>query len=169
MKTSTLPFLALMAALAIVLSFPPIAVPITPEITIHFSQLPIFIAGILTGPAGGLMTGAIGGLYMGLTKIPFIIGGLAILGLTTGFFGKRVRPFYAGLLAWLVQAPYVVVTDYVWFAILLERTSQAAWAFVTPIMIVLTIEAVISSALAEVTVRYLKRTSIAQQMPIAQD
>ena len=162
-------FIALMATLANVLSFPPIALPVTPEITVHFSQLPIFIAGILTGPIGGLMTGAIGGLYMSLTRIPFIIGGLAILGLATGFFGRRVRPLYAGILAWVVQAPYVVVTDYVWFAVFLERTPEAAWAFVTSIMTVLTIEAVISSALAEVIVRYLKRTSIAQQMPIAQD
>jgi uncharacterized membrane protein len=158
-----------MATLANVLSFPPIALPVTPEITVHFSQLPIFIAGILTGPIGGLMTGAIGGLYMSLTRIPFIIGGLAILGLATGFFGRRVRPLYAGILAWVVQAPYVVVTDYVWFAVFLERTPEAAWAFVTSIMTVLTIEAVISSALTEVIVRYLKRTSIAQQMPIAQD
>jgi uncharacterized membrane protein len=155
-----------MAALSIVLSFPPIAVSITPEVTVHFSQLPIFIAGILTGPVGGLMTGALGGLYMGLTKIPFIIGGLAILGLATGFFGRRVRPLYAGILAWLVQAPYVVVTDYVWFAIFLQWTPQAAWAFVTSIMTVLTIEAVISSALAEVIVRYLKRTRIAQQVSV---
>jgi len=161
-----LAFIALMATLANVLSFPPIALPVTPEITVHFSQLPIFIAGILTGPVGGLMIGAIGGLYMSFSRIPFIIGGLAILGLATGFFGRRVRPLYAGLLAWFVQAPYVVVTDYVWFAILLERTPQAAWAFVTSIMIVLTIEAVISSALAEVTVRYLKRTRIAPRVTI---
>jgi len=160
-KTRTLPLIALMAALANVLSLPPIALSITPEITVHFSQLPIFIAGILTGPAGGLMTGAVGGLYMSFTKIPFIIGGLAILGLANGLFSKRVRPLYAGVLAWLVQAPYVAVTDYVWF---LQRTPQAAWAFVASIMTVLTIEAVISSALAEVTVRYLKRTRIAQQI-----
>lgn len=158
-----------MATLANVLSFPPIALPVAPEITVHFSQLPILIAGILTGPAGGLLTGAIGGLYMSFIRIPFIIGGLAILGLATGFFGRRVRPLYAGILAWLVQAPYVVVTDYVWFAFFLERTPQAAWAFVTSIMTVLTVEAVISSALAEVTVRYLRRTRIAQQVSIAQD
>jgi riboflavin transporter FmnP len=156
-----------MAALANILSFPPIALSITPEITVHFSQLPIFIAGILTGPTGGLMTGAIGGLYMSLAKIPFIIGGLAILGLAAGFFGKRVRPLYAGLLAWLVQAPYVVVTDYVWFAISLQRTPQAAWALVASMMTILTIEAVLSSALAEVAVRYLKRARIAQQISSA--
>lgn len=162
-----LAFIALMAALANVLSFPPIALPLTPEITVHFSQLPIFIAGILTGSVGGLIAGAIGGLYMSFTRIPFIIGGLAILGLATGFFERRVRPLYASILAWFVQAPYVVVTDYIWFTIFLERTSQAAWAFVTSILIVLTIEAVISAVLAEVVVRYLKRTRIAQQMPVA--
>ena len=162
-RTRILAFIALMAALANILSFPPIALPITPEITVHFSQLPIFVAGIVTGPAGGLMTGAVGGLYMSFFKIPFIIGGLAILGLATGFFGKRVRPLYAGFLAWFVQAPYVAVTDYVWFATFLQRTPQAAWAFVASIMTVLTIEAVVSSALAEITVRYLKRTRIAQQ------
>jgi len=156
-----------MAALANILSFPPIALPITPEITVHFSQLPIFVAGIVTGPAGGLMTGAVGGLYMSFFKIPFIIGGLAILGLATGFFGKRVRPLYAGLLAWLVQAPYVVLTDYVWFATFLQRTPQSAWAFVASIMTVLTIEAVVSSALTEITVRYLKKTRIAQQISSA--
>jgi len=159
-------FIALMATLANVLSFPPMAFSITPDITVHFSQLPIFIAGILTGPVGGLMTGAIGGLYMSFTRIPFIIGGLAVLGLATGFFGRRVRPLYAGILAWLVQAPYVAVTDYVWFAIFLERSPEAAWAFVTSIMTVLTIEAVISSALVEVIVRYLKRTKIAQQISV---
>ena len=163
-KTRALPFIALMAALANVLSLPPIALSLTPEITVHFSQLPIFIAGILTGPAGGLVTGAVGGLYMSFAKIPFIIGGLAILGLANGLFSKRVRPLYAGVLAWLVQAPYVAVTDYVWFAVFLQRTPQAAWAFVASIMTVLTIEAVISSALAEVTVRYLKRTRLVQQI-----
>lgn len=163
-RTRALPLIALMAALANVLSLPPIALSITPEITVHFSQLPIFIAGILTGPAGGLMTGAVGGLYMSFAKIPFIVGGLAILGLATGLFGKRMRPFLAGILAWLVQAPYVVVTDYVWAALFLRRAPQAAWAFVASIMTVLTIEAIISSALAEVIVRYLRRTRIAQQM-----
>jgi len=162
-----LSFVALMAALANVLSLQPIAVSITPELTVHFSQLPIFIAGTITGPVGGLLTGAVGGLYTGFTKIPFILGGLAILGLATGLFGRRVRPLYAGLLGWLVQAPYVVITDYVWFVVFLEKSSQAAWAFVTPIMALLTIESVISSALAEVTVRYLKRTRIAQQMSTA--
>lgn len=163
MRIRRLTFIALMAALANILSLPPIALPITPEISIHFTQLPIFIAGIVAGPAAGLMTGAVGGLYMSFAKIPFIIGGLAILGWATGLFAKRVRHVYACLLAWLVQAPYVVVTDYAWFAIFLKRTPEASWAFVVSIMVVLTIEAAISSVLAEVIVRYLRGTRMLQQ------
>lgn len=131
----------------------------------HFTQLPILMSGILAGPVGGLVTGAAGGLYMSLVvaQIPFIIGGPAILGLAAGFFSRRVRPFFSGVLAWLVQAPYVAVTDYVWFTIFLQRTPQNAWIAVTPIMAKLTVETVISSALAEVIALYLKRTRMLQR------
>ena len=67
-EIKTLSFVALMAALANVLSVPPIAVPIflgSFQSSIHFTQLPIFVAGILAGPAAGLLTGAIGGLFAG--------------------------------------------------------------------------------------------------------
>lgn len=97
---------------------------------------------------------------MSYTKIPFIIAGLAILGFVTGFLAKKIRPAFSGILAWCVQAPYVVVSDYVWFTLFMERTQTAAWMAVTTIMIKLTIEAIISSALAEICVRYIKRTGI---------
>lgn len=121
------------------------------------------MAGILGGPIAGLMTGAIGGVvssFVILPKIPFIIGGLAILGGATGFFTKRLRPLFAGILAWLVQAPYVAVTDYVWFTLFMQRTPQAAWAVIASILILLTIEAVISGVLAEVITAYLKKARI---------
>ena len=164
-EIKTLSFVALMAALANVLSVPPIAVPIflgSFQSSIHFTQLPIFVAGILAGPAAGLLTGAIGGLFAGFAvpKIPFIIGGLAILGGTAGLFTRRFRPFLAGILAWLVQAPYVAVTDYVWFTLFLQRTPQAAWAIITTLLVVLTVEVVISSILAEVIIAYLKKARI---------
>ena len=152
-----------MAALTNILSIPPLAIPLAVggfESAIHFSQLPIFICGILAGPVYGLITGAVGGLFMSYTKIPFIIAGLAILGFVTGFFAKKIRPSFSGILAWCVQAPYVVVSDYVWFTLFMERTQTAAWMAVTTIMIKLTIEAIISSALAEICVRYIKRAGI---------
>jgi len=164
-KIKKLSFVGLMAALANILSVPPIAIPLGGQSSVHFTQLPILIAGIFAGPAAGLMTGAVGGLSMSFVfvpRIPFIIGGLAILGCAGGFFAKRLRPLFAGILAWLVQAPYVAVTDYVWFTLFspAKKTPEAAWAFVTTIMIILTIEAVISSALAEVIITYLKKAKI---------
>jgi len=162
-RTKAITLTAIMAALANILSIPPIAIPLAVggfESAIHFSQPPIFICGILAGPMPGLMTGAIGGLYMSYTKIPFIIGGLAILGYAAGFFAKKLIPSLSGILAWCVQAPYVVVTDYVWFNLFLEKTQAATWAILTTIMIKLTIEAVICSVLAEIFVRYIKRAGI---------
>jgi riboflavin transporter FmnP len=165
-RTQKLSFIALMAALANILSVPPIAVLVAPQLTVHFTQLPILVAAVLLGPLGGLLTGAVGALYMGLfvARIPFILGGLAILGLAAGFFTRRMRPVFAGVLAWVVQAPYVAVTDYVWFYIFMQRTPAEAWAIIIPIMVTLTVENVISSALAEVIVRYLRRTRIAPQI-----
>jgi len=167
-RTKAMALVAVMAALANVLSVPPIAIPITLgsfQTEIHFTQLPVLIAGMLGGPAAGLTTGAIGGLlasFVVLPSIAFIVGGLAILGAAAGFFAKRLRPIFAGILAWLVQAPYVAVTDYVWFTLFLPRkmTSEAAWALVGSLLVKLTIEVVISSVLAEVVITYLKRARI---------
>jgi len=165
LRTRKLPLIAFMAALANILSVPPIAVTVAPGVIVHFTQLPILIGGILAGPSGGLITGAVGGLYMSLVvaRIPFIIGGLAILGLAVEFFSKRFPPLFSGVLAWLVQAPYVAVTDYVWFILFLRRAPNEAWIALVPIMAVLTVEAVISSALAEVIVHTLKKAGIVQQ------
>jgi len=165
LKARMLPLVAFMAALANMLSVPPIAVTVAPGVIVHFTQLPIFIGGILAGPVGGLMTGAVGGLYMSLVvaRIPFIIGGLAILGLASGFFSRRFPPLFSGVLAWLVQAPYVAVTDYVWFTLFLRKTPNDAWIAVIPMMALLTVEAVISSALAEVIVHALRKARIVQQ------
>lgn len=165
-RAQVLTLVALMAALANVLSVPPIAVPIAPRITVHFTQLPIYLAALLAGPAAGLITGAVGALYMSsfVAQIPFIVGGLAILGFVTGVLRKRYRPFVAGTLAWVVQAPYVVVTDFVWFTIVVHMPTEAAWALIFQLMIALTIEAVIGSALAQIIVSYLSRVRITQQI-----
>ena len=97
-RTKALTIAALMAALANILSTESLTIPIVigPFASkIHFTQIPIFISAILSGPLAGLMTGAIGGLYMAYTVgIPFIIGGLAILGFSAGVLAHRlnVRP-----------------------------------------------------------------------------
>jgi LytS/YehU family sensor histidine kinase len=65
---------------------------------IHFFQLAIFLCGILAGPWAGSASGAIGGLYMSVTKIPFVVSGIVLLGFSVGLFAKKVRPVFAGLL-----------------------------------------------------------------------
>lgn len=162
-KPKVLAFVAVMAALANVMSVPPLAIPLQlAEFTssLHFFQLAIFLCGILAGPWAGLLCGAVGGLYMAVTKIPFIIGGIAILGGAVGLFAKRVRPVFACLLAWIVQAPYVLIMDYVWFTLFVGRSSAIALAIITPIMINLTLQAIICAILAEIIIRYLKRAGV---------
>jgi uncharacterized membrane protein len=162
-KAKTVAFIALMAALANVMSVPPLAIPIPlGEFTssLHFFQLAIFLCGILAGPWAGALGGAIGSLYMGITKIPFVIGGIVILGGSVGLFAKKFRPVLAGLLAWLVQAPYVLITDYVWFTLFVGTPSTVAWGLVIPIMINLALQAIVCAVLADVVIYYVKRAGI---------
>jgi len=162
-KSKLLVFTAVMAALANVMSVPPLTIQIPLggfSSSIHFFQLAIFLCGILAGPWAGLLGGTVGGLYMATTKIPFIIGGIALLGGSVGLFAKKVRPLFAGLLAWAVQAPYVLVTDYVWFTLFVGRSSAVAWAIITPIMINLTLQAIICAVLADIIIHYLTRAGI---------
>ena len=152
-----------MAALANVMSLPPLAIPLQIggyTSAIHFFQLAIFLCGILAGPYAGLFAGTVGSLYMSVTRIPFVVGGIAILGFSVGLFAKKVRPVFAGLLAWVVQAPYVVVTDYAWFTLFSGISSAAAWALVVPIIISLTLEALVCAVLADIIVHYIKRAGI---------
>ena len=160
-KTKVLAFTALMAGLANVLSL--LMVPVAPGVNIHFFQVAIFLCGILAGPWAGLIGGAIGGLYMSWAAIPFIVGGIAILGAASGLLARRFRPFIAGFLAWVVQAPYVIATDYIWFARLKFLPSDVAWARIITILGLLTIEAVICAALVEGIIYYLKRAGISLQ------
>ena len=162
-KTRVLTFTAVMAALANILSLPLFTIPLQLggfTSAVHFFQLAIFLCGILAGPWAGLLGGIVGGLYMSATKIPFVLGGIAILGGSAGLFAKKVTPVSAGLLAWLVQAPYVVVTDYVWFTLFAGMSSAIAWTIVTPIMISLTLEAIVCAILANIIIHYVKRAGI---------
>jgi LytS/YehU family sensor histidine kinase len=162
-KAKVLALAVVMAALANVMSVPPLAIPLQlGEFTsaVHFFQLAIFLCGILGGPWAGLLGGAVGGLYMSVTKIPFIVGGIAILGGGVGLFAKRVRPVFASFLAWLVQAPYTLLTDYVWFALFTGKSSATTWTIVTPIMINLALQAIVCSILADIIMHYIKRAGI---------
>ena len=162
-KNKIIVFAALMAALANVLSVEPFVIPVIfgPFVSrIHLSQLPIFLSGCLAGPWAGLITGAVGGIYMSVTVVPFIVGGLGLLGFSSGFLSKRLglRPFLASMLAWCIQAIYVSVTDYFWFTAISGMPHPVAVGVVSNILIKLTVEAVISSVLVEVLILSIMRS-----------
>jgi hypothetical protein len=97
---------------------------------------------------------------MGITRIPFVVGGLALLGFSVGLLARRMRPLFACLLAWLVQAPYVLVTDYIWFTFFVGMPAAAALGLIAQIMATLTLEAAVSAVLADVIFHYVKRAGI---------
>lgn len=167
-RTKALTISALMAALANIFSTELLTIPIVIgpfSSKIHFTQLPIFISALLSGPLAGLLTGAIGGLYMSYSAgIPFIIGGLGLLGCSTGFLAHRLklRPLVSSIGAWCIQAPYVFVTDYVWFIVSRIMPSSVALSVITTILLNLTIEVIIASIIATIVVHYIKRSGIVQ-------
>jgi uncharacterized membrane protein len=166
MNTKILTVAALMAALTNILSLPPFVIPIAigPFSTaIHFTQLPILLSGILAGPWAGLITGGVGGLYMSYSAgIPFIIGGLALLGASAGYISKRydVSPFLTSLIAFGVQAPYVYITDYFWFTLTRLMSPMVARNVVTTIVLKLAVEAIIAAGLVLVILPIIKRTGV---------
>jgi uncharacterized membrane protein len=163
-RTKVIVFAAIMAALTTILSLDFLVIPIAigPFASrLHISQLAILVSGCFAGPLSGIITGAIGGIYMSYSvSIPFIIGGLALLGFSAGLFAKRLklRPFISSILAFCVYAPYVLVTDYAWFVYSRLMPPQVALTVVTTILVNLTVETIIASILAEIIVHYLKRT-----------
>lgn len=99
---------------------------------------------------------------MSITRIPFIIGGLAILGYAAGFLAKKLKlkPLFVGILAWCVQAPYVFVTDYMWFVFFTPMPSPVALTTVTTLLVKLTVEALIAAVLVAIIIPYIKRSGL---------
>jgi len=81
---------------------------------IHFFQIAVFIAAITYGPKAGFLSGMIGSMYSAFTMSnPYIMIGNAILGLFTGYFAKKgVNTVLAVLLAFIIQLPWLILTDY---------------------------------------------------------
>jgi thiamine transporter ThiT len=167
-RTRTITLVAVLGALANILSLQFLTIPllIGPfNSSVHFTQLPIFLSGILAGPWAGFVTGLIGGLYMSYSAgIPFIIGGLGLLGLMTGVFSQKLRlhPAFASGLAWCVQAPYVFITDYIWFISTRTMPPEVAMTVVSSILLKLTVETIISAVMSTLLVKYLQRIGVLQ-------
>lgn len=79
---------------------------------IHFFQVAIFLAAGLYGPIGGLTSGLIGSLYSAIIMHnPYLMIGNAILGLFVGLFAKKINIVWAVILAYLIQLPWLILTD----------------------------------------------------------
>jgi uncharacterized membrane protein len=126
MNSKSITFVATMCAVANVLGLFAIPIGIT---KIHFMQLPIILSGLALGPWVGGLVGLIGAATMAFNLVPtnpYILLGNAILGFFTGLFylylGKmKVKPIIPQVIsvlgAYIIQAPYVYVTDVYFMAI----------------------------------------------------
>jgi uncharacterized membrane protein len=109
-----------MCAVANVLGLLSIPIGIT---RIHFIQLPMILSALALGPWIGGIVGFIGATTMALilpSPNPFLLPGNAILGFFTGLFylglkKMKVVPIVPQVIcvlgAYIVQSPYVYVTD----------------------------------------------------------
>ena len=80
---------------------------------LHVFQYFIFLAGLIFGPFGGIVAGGLGSAYTAfLLGNPYILLGNILLGAIFGFLVKHnFSVIKAGLLAFIVQAPFLYYTD----------------------------------------------------------
>lgn len=79
---------------------------------IHFFQYLIFLAAAIYGPIGGAATGMVGSVYTAAAlNNPYVIIGNAILGFFAGLFVKKTNVIVAAMAAYLIQLPWLWVTD----------------------------------------------------------
>ncbi len=81
---------------------------------IHFFQAAIFLAALIYGPMGGLSAGLVGSAYSAAVMAnPYIIVGNVLLGFFVGLFARYgIKTVFAVWLAFLIQLPWLVLTDY---------------------------------------------------------
>lgn len=82
-------------------------------IRIHFFQYLIFLAAVIYGPVGGAISGAFGSLWTAVAlHNPYIVIGNILLGFFVGYFFKKgLNIMLAVLFAYLIQLPWLWVTD----------------------------------------------------------
>jgi len=82
-------------------------------VRVHFFQYLIFLAALIYGPYGGLISGGFGSVWTAVAlNNPYIIVGNMLLG---GLFGLFIRLKWnliiAALTAYIIQMPWLWVTD----------------------------------------------------------
>ncbi len=80
---------------------------------IHLFQIAIFVSAAIYGPVGGMISGGLGSTYTALMLgNPYIIIGNIILGTFTGIlFRKGFNLVLSVILAYLIQLPFLWITD----------------------------------------------------------
>jgi len=89
-------------------------VPVAAGFKLHFFPVAIFLAAAIYGPAGGLLSGFAGSFYSAYAMgNPYILIGNALLGFFTGLFlRKGFHTVPAVWLAYAIQLPWLILTDY---------------------------------------------------------
>ncbi len=119
---------------------------------IHFFQAAIFIAALIYGPMGGLASGLVGSAYSAvIVHNPYIIVGNVILGFFVGLFAKYgIKTVFAVWLAFLIQLPWLVITDY--------YLVSLPMAFIISLIIALAVSNTIWAIVAHYAVKPIKHT-----------
>lgn len=81
---------------------------------IHFFPAGIILASVVFGAGGGLLAGLTGSLYSALVLgNPYLLAGNALFGLLCGIFYKKIGKIIpAVLLAYVLQLPWLIISDY---------------------------------------------------------
>ncbi len=118
---------------------------------IHVFQAAIFLAALLLGRWAGLLAGFGGSLYVAAAMgNPYILFGNALLGFFTGHFADRgFKPLVAVLFAFLIQLPWLVVTDHLFMGL--------PWDFIGMLVLSLAVSNVIWAVAAAWAVGPLRR------------
>ncbi len=84
------------------------------DFQLHLFPFAVFCAAFLFGPKGGALSGAMGSLYIAaVSGNPYILVGNAILGFFAGaLFRYGFHPVASALMAYAIQLPWLIVTDY---------------------------------------------------------
>ncbi len=89
-------------------------VPVAAGFRLHFFQAGIFLAAAVYGPWGGLVSGFTGSFFSACVMgNPYLLIGNALLGFFTGLFlRKGFRTVPAVWLAYAIQLPWLILSDY---------------------------------------------------------
>ncbi|PIN86597.1 hypothetical protein COV19_03700 [Candidatus Woesearchaeota archaeon CG10_big_fil_rev_8_21_14_0_10_44_13] len=118
---------------------------------IHFFQIAIFIAALVYGPMGGMLSGLAGSAYSAYAMSnPYIVAGNMILGFFAGLFARYgLNTVLAVVLAYMMQLPWLLVTDY--------YIMHLPVAFITSLVIALATSNMVWAVAAHYTAKPIAR------------